>query len=42
MPKSPAAFMSYARFDDRHDGQITKFREGLSDRAITRLLTGVT
>ena len=31
MPKSPAAFMSYARFDDRHDGQITKFRESLSD-----------
>jgi F-box protein 11 len=30
----PAAFMSYARFDDKHeDGQISAFRERLSSEA---------
>ena len=31
MAGEPAAFMSYVRFNDRHDdGQITRFRERLS------------
>lgn len=39
MPGQPAAFMSYARFDDLHDdGQLTQFRERLS--AEVRVQTG--
>lgn len=39
MPGQPAAFMSYARFDDQHDdGQLTQFRERLS--AEVRVQTG--
>ena len=31
MMGQPAAFMSYARFDDQHDdGQLTAFRERLA------------
>lgn len=31
MPRQPAAFMSYVRFNDQHDdGQLTQFRERLS------------
>jgi hypothetical protein len=31
MAGQPAAFMSYARFDDQHaDGQLTAFRERLA------------
>jgi hypothetical protein len=30
VPGGPAAFMSYARFDDQHDGgQLSEFREWL-------------
>ena len=39
MSGQPAAFMSYARFDDQHDdGQLTQFRERLS--AEVRVQTG--
>ena len=39
MPGSPAAFMSYVRFNDQHDdGQLTQFRERLS--AEVRVQTG--
>ena len=39
VPDQPAAFMSYVRFNDRHDdGQLTQFRERLS--AEVRVQTG--
>jgi parallel beta-helix repeat protein len=39
MAGQPAAFMSYARFDDQHDdGQLTTFRERLA--AEVRMQTG--
>jgi parallel beta-helix repeat protein len=39
VPGQPVAFMSYIRFDDRHDdGQLTQFREQLS--AEVRVQTG--
>ena len=32
VPGVPAAFMSYARFNDQHDaGQLTEFRERLAN-----------
>jgi F-box protein 11 len=37
MASQPAAFMSYARFDDRHeDGQLSQFRERLGVAVFTR------
>jgi cobaltochelatase CobT len=39
VPSQPAAFLSYARFNDQHDdGQVTEFRERLG--AEVRVQTG--
>jgi hypothetical protein len=43
VPTGPAAFMSYVRFNDRHDdGQLTQFRERLAAEVRAQTGTGFT